>query len=274
MSNTVLFFGDSNTRGYGVGRHDRYAAVAETLLRGDCGDTWQFVVGSSMSDFRVITDRLAAALTKHAPRIVVFQCPTGPASFFVNYPLWVTTPRRAYRRLLDRLREHYVRVEVSRTQRSRYDVVYDGHYLNRLHLWKPWHLPGLLTVRRWLVRRHGTVAKTTGDRYVELVCRLRDGWLAQTPVVLFLGLLPSSDEYYPGYAQRAAQWGAGLTTALHQPSASRFYLDVHGPLTRGGTRQLLLRDGTHLSVEAHRQLAALVVPELRRLMQVCDEGHA
>jgi lysophospholipase L1-like esterase len=276
MTRTVLFFGDSNTRGYGVGRAGRYAALVEAELRADGIGDWQFALEYAVSDFRVIPGRLEAAVATHVPRVIVWQCPTGPASFFVNYPRWIAAPRALYHRLLERLQERYIRADVRADptrQRSRYDALYEGRYLDTLHRWKPWHVPGALALRRHVARRHGVIAKTTGERYVRRICRLRDATLAQMPAsILFLGLLPLSDEYYTGYTQRAKEWGAALAAVLHEPAASRFYLDVHEPLTRNGTERLLLRDGTHLSPEGHRRLAGIVAPRLRELMLACGDS--
>ncbi len=267
MSKTILFFGDSNTRGYGVGRSARYATLANAALS---DSAWHFQVGHAESDFHAIPGRIANAVTRHRPQIIVWQCPTGPASFFVDYPARIVRLRAAYHQLLGRLEERYVSSEVE-DGRSRYDAVYEGRFLNRVHLWKPWHLPGAMRVRRWLARRYGTIAKTTGDRYVELMCRVRDQVRAKSSApILFLGLLPMDDDYYPGFAQRAHAWGAKLTKVLDAPAAGYHYLDVHPPLTRDGMRGLLLRDGTHLSVDGHRRLAALVIPRLRELMAACD----
>ena len=80
MTRTVLFFGDSNTRGYGVGREMRFAAQIEAALAPVVGDRWRFVASGASSDFREIRVRLHGAVAKYQPDVLVWQCPTGPAA--------------------------------------------------------------------------------------------------------------------------------------------------------------------------------------------------
>ena len=86
MIRTVLFFGDSNTRGYGVGRERRYTSLVEKALGPTVGSEWRFVVTGTESDFRLISERLERAVATNSPDVVVWQIPTGPCSYFPRWP--------------------------------------------------------------------------------------------------------------------------------------------------------------------------------------------
>src|SRR4051794_38595735 len=107
MMRTVLFFGDSNTRGYGVGRALRYPALVETALRAD-GVDWRFATATTASDFRLIPARLDTAISAFDPAIIVWTCPTGPLAYYVREPEWYRRLRRRFRPWLRRRQERII----------------------------------------------------------------------------------------------------------------------------------------------------------------------
>jgi lysophospholipase L1-like esterase len=273
MARTVLLFGDSNTRGAGVGPQARFAALLEADLGRSFDHPWRFAVGHSVSDFRVFPDRLEAALAKHAPDVVVLQCPTGPATFWINYPPWIRWLTATSGWSFKWLQERYIRAYTrggSQDPQARRDALYEGKFLDPLYRWNLAQWYGPRQIRRWIARRYGTIVKATGPRYVQLMCRLRDRLRSQSRAkVLVLGLLPHSEDYYPDYHKRAREFGKLLEAALHHPEEDVFYLQLHDALMRDGIDALLIRDGRHLSVEGHRRLASIVTPVLRQLMSDC-----
>src|SRR5262245_50156655 len=97
---TILFFGDSDTRGYGVGRQARFATLVEAALAEQEGG-WRCEVAQAPSSFRSFAKRIDAALAKHAPDIVVWQCPTGPAAYVIRYPAWIRAIAAVHNRGFD-----------------------------------------------------------------------------------------------------------------------------------------------------------------------------
>ncbi len=273
MTRTVLFFGDSNTRGYGVGHEHRYAAHVEAALAPAVGDRWRFVMSGADSDFRHITERLHAAIAKHRPDVLVWQCPTGPAAYFVQYPAWLRPLRAAYNTFFHWRRERGIRTEQARAdtaRSSRRDVLYDGRYVDALYRWRPASWPGTRHVNAFLAARYGVFVKATLERYLELIARHRDRIRAESDArLLFLGLVPHSDDMYPGYGARVSAWNAALATLLHHPEEGSVYVDPY-PTLAAHPRRHLLRDGSHLARDGHRVLAALVLPALTPLMEACD----
>jgi len=274
MSRTVLFFGDSNTRGAGVGPEARFAALLEADLACTADGAWTFAIGHSASDFHVIPERLDAALAKHAPDIVVLQCPTGPVAYWINYPPWMrwltASSNRSFRWLTELYIRAYTKLDPERSK-ARRDVLYEGKFLDPLYRWNVAQWLGVRHFRRWFAARYGTIVKVTGPRYVQLVCRLRDRLRKLSKAkVLLLGLIPHSEDYYPGYQKRASEFSKLLEAALHRPEENVVYFDLHSYLMPYGTRDLLIRDGRHLSAEGHRRVAEAVVPILKRLITDCD----
>ena len=86
MNKRVLFFGDSATRGYGVGRERRFATLVADEARGRGGTPWEFSVAATTSDFRAFRERLGIELGRVRPEVLVCQCPVGPAC---SYPRFV-----------------------------------------------------------------------------------------------------------------------------------------------------------------------------------------
>lgn len=270
---TVLFFGDSNTRGYGVGREQRYAAHVEAALAPVVDQRWRFVVSGTDSDFRAIPDRLHGAVTKYRPDILVWQCPTGPAAYFVNYPAWLRPLRAAFNYGFHWRTEWSIRREQRRAApalSSRRDVMYDGRYVDALYRVRPSALPVTRHVNGWLAARYGLVVKATRERYLELMARHRDQLRTEADAdLLLVGLMPHSDYSYPGYHDRVTAWGEDLARLFHRPDEGSTYLDVYAPLAEHPQRHLL-RDGTHLSASGHRRVAELVVPTLLPLLAARD----
>ena len=270
---TVLFFGDSNTRGYGSGRERRYAAHVEAALAPSVGAAWRFAVAGADSDFRAIRERLYRAVAKYEPDVLVWQCPTGPAAHFVQYPPWLRPIRDVYNRLFKWRRERAIRGEQARAdegRRSRYDVLYDGRYVDRLYRWRPAAWPVTRHANRWFAARYGVHVKATRERYLELMARHRDRLRAETSAQLvFLGFFPHSDDFYPGFGARVTSWGRELGALLHEPDARSVYVEIYGTLA-AHPRRHLLRDGAHLAPEGHRRVADLVTPVLAARMRLCD----
>jgi lysophospholipase L1-like esterase len=279
MARTVLFFGDSNTRGYGVGRQRRYAALIEAALAPALGSTWSFAVSVADSDFRVISERLDAAVAKHRPRILVWQLPTGPAAYFVRYPTWLQAIRTVFNTFFEGKRARAMRADVARgggeTQRPLREALYEGRYIDGLYRWRPSAWPLMRYANGFLAARHGLVVKATRERYLELVDRRRDQ-LRQRPdlTILFLGLLPHNDCMYPGFGARVTAWDADLRALLHRPDEACFFLELYAPLMDGGADGCLLHDGTHMSLAGHRRVAELVGPPLLALIRSCDGSAA
>lgn len=275
MSRTVLFFGDSNTRGYGVGRRERFAALIEAQLARTVAASWRVAVAATESDLRVIPERLDLALTRYAPDVLVWQCPTGPAAYFVAYPPWARRARALYALFFERLRERAIRRDVARAggdaRRSRHDALYEGLYVDRLYRWRPASWPGTRYVNGWLAARYGTRVKATCDRYVAFVTEMRDRVHARgCGTILFLGLLPHSDLVYPGYMQRARAWNERLEAALHRAERGDFYLDVTRHFGKTDVEQCLLSDGAHLTRAGHRRVAEIVLATLPDLLRARD----
>lgn len=270
MARTVLFFGDSNTRGYGVGREQRYAAHVEAALAPSLGEGWRFIVRGADSDFRVIPDRLHGAAAKYRPDVVVWQCPTGPAAYFVKYPTWIRPLRAVFNYAFKWRREWSIRREQRRATpelSSRHDVMYDGRYLHTLYRIRPSALPGTRHVNGWLAARYGLVVKATRERYLELMTRHCEMVRAETGAhLLVLGFMPHSDYMYPGYGARVSAWGAGLARAFDRPDDGSTYVELYSRLAEHPRRHLL-NDGAHLAPSGHRQVAELVVPVLRRILE-------
>ncbi|MBI3767198.1 MAG: SGNH/GDSL hydrolase family protein [Deltaproteobacteria bacterium] len=275
VTRTILFFGDSNTRGYGVGREHRYAAHVEAALAPAMGADWRFAVSGADSDFRVIPERLYRAVAKHRPDILVWQCPTGPAAHFVQYPPWLRPLRAAYNTLFRWRRELGIRVEQVRAEpalSSRRDVLYDGLYVDALYRWRPAAWPGTRHVNGWLAARYGVVVKATRERYLELIERHRERLRVESGArLLFLGLVPHSDYMYPGYGARVTAWSRDLAALLHHPEDGSVYVDLYTPLA-AHPRRHLLHDGAHLAADGHRRVAELVIPALLPLMRACERA--
>lgn len=274
---TVLFFGDSNTRGAGVGVERRFAAVLERDLIG-AESQWRFAVGHAESDFHLIPERLDAAIAKYEPSIIVLQCPTGPVCFWVRYPRWIQRLIALPNATFGWLREYYINADMRAHPadgHTRRDALYNGQYLDGLYRWNLSMWFGFRHLRRAFAARYGTIVKATRERYVQLTCRLRDRVRLRTRApIVFLGLLPASEDYYPGYRQRAIAWCADLSAALYDRDAGCFYLDLHSSLTTASANHLLLSDGRHLTAEAHCRIADIVRPILTQLMKACDESTA
>jgi hypothetical protein len=200
MARTVLFFGDSNTRGFGAGIEARFPALLETALAPTLNSPWRFAVGHSVSDFHVFPERLDAALAKHPPDVVVLQCPTGPATFWINYPLWIRWLNSVSGWTFKRLQERYIRAysrDGSRDPEARRDALMEGKFVDPLYRWNLAQWNGPRQIRRWFAKRYGVIVKASGPRYVQLMCRLRDRLPSQSRAkVLILGLLPHSEDYY------------------------------------------------------------------------------
>jgi lysophospholipase L1-like esterase len=266
MSRTILFFGDSDTRGYGVGRQERFAGRVEAALAGQ-GNGWKCEVAHAPSDFRAFATRLEPALAKHAPEILVWQCPTGPAGYLVRYPKWILRIGALHNRGFDWWRERNIDADVrdGGGERSRKEAVYEGRYLDRVYRRRPSRWFGVRQLRRLIVAHYGTAVKATRERYLELAARAREQLRGHTSVpILFLGLFPLDDEYFPGYLARAKEWNRHLPEVLHQPERGFHFIDVLRIL-EAGWDGVVLADGQHLTAEGHRRVAALILPTIERL---------
>jgi lysophospholipase L1-like esterase len=271
MIRTVLFFGDSNTRGYGVGRERRFTSLVERALAPTVGSEWRFVVTGTESDFRLIPERLERAVATNNPDVVVWQIPTGPCSYFPRYPTWLRPLRAAYEAAFERWREHMIRSDAAHRggseESARREALYEGLYLDHVFRWRPSAWPVTRQVNGWLAERYGTEVKATRERYLELVLRYSDRIRAQSDAhQLLLGLLLHSEDMFPGYGERALRWSRDLHGLLHQPARGRSYLELCAPLVEGGVARYLLRDGTHLSAAGHQRVAELVTPALQSLL--------
>jgi lysophospholipase L1-like esterase len=278
MSRTVLFFGDSNTRGYGAGRERSFAKVIAGALPAPLAAAWRVASAGADSDFRAIPPRLDAALAKHRPAILVCQCPTGPLAYFVQYPPWLARIRGVYNAFFQWRRERGITADLRRRppdQRTRREALYDGRYVDTLYRWRPASWPITRHANRILAARYGLVVKATRERYLELMARQRDRIRAQTSaVVLFLGPFPHDESFYPGFGARVRAWSEDLAALLHRPAEGSTYLDVYRPLTVESPGRYLLRDGAHLTAEGHRRVAHLILPTLVALMHEVGAASA
>jgi hypothetical protein len=270
-----LFFGDSNTRGYGVGPAHRYAAHVEGALA-PLTDGWRFVVRSANSDFRAIAERLHDAVEKHRPDVLVWQLPTGPAAYFVRYPWWLRPARSAYGRVFRWRREWGIRRQIARTASTddaRRAVLNEGRYIDALYGWRPARWPGTRHVNRWLAARYGLFVKATRERYLELAERHRDRVRSASDArLLFIGPLPHHDDMYPGFGERVTAWGEDLARLLHHPAEGSVYIDAYAPLAAHLDGHLI-QDGCHLTPAGHLHLSTLVIPALIPLMRSCEAGE-
>ncbi len=264
---TILFFGDSATRGYGVGRELRFPALVAAELAARSKIPLTFDVGAARSDFRDFRSRFESELTRVRPLVLVCQCPVGPACFFPRFPASVRTLLALEKKIFDRMTDRFVESEIRGGERTRHDALYEGRYLDRVNRWKPSNWPIIGPLWRARVRRYPTVAKITCEGYVERMVRLRDQARAGgVREILFLGLLPVFEDVCPGYDSRAPAWCAALRRALDVADAGSAFLDVHATLGTADLNRLLLRDRIHLSVHGHREVARLVVPALEPLL--------
>jgi hypothetical protein len=273
---TILFFGDSNMRGAGVGVEARFATLlAADVVASNAG--WACAFGYSDSDLRVYPGRLAKSLTAHSPSIVVLQCPNGPLTFWINYPPWLrkltALPHPTFQWILARHIEAAVKSHPA-GESTRHTVLSESLYIDAAYRWNIAQWVPFRQVRRLCALRYGTAPKTTAARYVELIGRLRDQIRQHdaTAKILVLGPLPQSQDYYPGHRPRAAAWSAELAAALHRPGDGVSYVELHAPLLRDGARDLLLRDGRHLTPGAHRRVADVVAPLLTQLISEVDQA--
>jgi len=275
VAKTVLFFGDSNTRGYGVGPQYRYATLVEHALSGSTSEPWQFVVRSALSDFRVIGAKLHEVVEQHRPDVLVWQLPTGPAAYFVQYPWWLRPIRRAYNALFRARKELSIRRQMQResdddADEMRRTVENQGLYLNSVYRWRPAAWPLTRHANPFLAARYGLITKATRERYLQLVSRHIDR--VRTVIdgpILFLGFIPHSEFMYPGFDERVRAWGPDLTRLLHRPADGSTYLDVY-PALYAHPQHHLLSDGAHLTPDGHRALADMVIPVLGTLLRSCE----
>ena len=265
MARSLLFFGDSNTRGYGVGRERRFASLVARAIDEAAPGEWTAAVAHAESDFRAFRPRLEGALDRHATRLLVLQCPTGPASWFVAVPPWLRRARRPLERLLEWREQRLVARELRRhpdRYPSTHDARYDGLYLDHLYRLEPRKWWGLRNLNEPLARRYGLEVKATLERYLDRMLDLRSRVRAKTDAeIVCLGLLSADERIYPGYRARVAEWTRSLAAALDDPAARSSFVDPTVAL--GWNRdEILLRDGTHLSAEGHRRVAAALTPSL------------
>jgi lysophospholipase L1-like esterase len=272
VTKTVLFFGDSNTRGYGVGPAHRYAAHVEAALAPTTED-WRFIVRSAHSDFHAIAARLHDAIAQHCPDVLVWQLPTGPAAYSVRYPWWLRPARSAYSTVFRWRREWGIRRQIARAPSAddaRRHVLSEGRFVDALYGWRPARWPGTRHVNGWLAARYGLFVKATGERYLELVERHRDRVRAASNArLLFIGPVPHNDDMYPGFGERVTAWSEDLARLLHHPAKGSIYVDAYRPLAAHPDRHLI-GDGCHLTPAGHLRLSTLVVPALVPLMQSCE----
>ncbi len=278
MTRTILFFGDSNTRGYGVGRTLRYSALVETALRA-AGIDWRCATATTASDFRLIAARLDTALAAYDPTIVVWTCPTGPLAYYVREPEWYRRLRRRFRPQLRRRQERIIQADIARgggaDTRPRREAEYEGRYLDELYRGMPRNWPGMRWLRPLFAARYGMKVKANEGQYLELMRRHRARVREQTAASLvFCSIFPHSEFAYPGFNGRVTACNARLASLLHEPDAGSFVVDVYGPLTRRRPDTHLLRDGMHLSTAGHRIVAETLMPLLRSLIRMHDERGA
>ena len=278
MAKTVLFFGDSNTRGYGVGPERRYATLVEDAVRASIGGAWQFVTRSALSDFRVIRAKLHEVVEQHRPDVLVWQLPTGPAAYFVRYPWWLRPLRRAYASLFLARKEWSIQRQMRRqgaddVPDTRRAVESEGLYLNAVYRWRPAAWPITRHANEFLAARYGLITKATRERYVDFVekhrHRMRE---AMDGPILFVGFVPHSEHMYPGFDARVTDWSADLARRLHDPAGGSSWVDPY-PTLFAGPGHHLLSDGCHLTPEGHRVLAGIVAPALAPLVHACDSSQ-
>ena len=252
----------------------RYAAILESMLAPTLGGRWRFAVASSPSDLRVIGEKLESALEQYRPDALMLNCPTGPASFFINYPRWMNLLRSMPARFLEWRKESAVALEIrndSRRERTRRDVLREGRFIDSVYRSRLSSWPALRRLRAHAGRRYGVVVKTTSERYVERLLGFRT--IARDHMqgpILFVGVIPLSDNLYPGFHQRAHEWNRELNKHLPDTAQRCFFIDVMEELAVMPSSRLLLNDETHLSIEGHRRFAELLLPELRRLIQEAE----
>ncbi|MGH7899744.1 MAG: SGNH/GDSL hydrolase family protein, partial [Candidatus Binatia bacterium] len=214
MERTVLFFGDSITRGYGVGRERCFATLVADELGARSASSWKFEVVTGWSSFPSYRQRLQPGLKRVQPEILVLQCPSGPACYFPRFPAPVRGYMRIQKRLLAWLTGRYVQSEIRREPaggRTSYDALYDGRFLDRLHGWRPSHWP---VVGPWWRRRAETyppIPKVSREGYLKRIQHLVDDARAHgVRETVLIGLLPMTEDVCPGYLARARQWCAAL----------------------------------------------------------------
>src|SRR5688572_27292090 len=93
---TILFFGDSITRGFGVGRQARFAALLETAFRARGHDRWRVAVAYGRSYGPMYIEGLERAMQRHRPQVLVCQCPIGALLLWPQYPLWIRSLQRLF----------------------------------------------------------------------------------------------------------------------------------------------------------------------------------
>jgi hypothetical protein len=160
--------------------------------------------------------------------------------------------------------------------RPRKEALAEGLYVNSLYRWRPASWALTRHVNGLIAQRYGTFVKATRERYLELMARHRDRLRESSDAqMLFLGLLPHSDFFYPGFCERVLAWGRDLEALLHDPARGYHYLELCAPLVRdGGVARCLLRDGAHLSPAGHQRVADLVTPVLAELMRTFQSAVA
>lgn len=271
MSRTVLFFGASNTRGYGIDPAQRFAAILERELSTSFDDAWQFVVSTSPHQFQAFRAKLKAAIAHTPPTILVIQCPTYPLSFPIDFPRWVNALRAVQGRHLHWRRERAVAAEISRDPtgaRNRRDALREGRFIESVYRFRLTSRPSLRRLRNLAARRYGVRATSTLSQYLEGMASLqaaaRDHF--RGPIV-FIGLLPMGENGFPGYAARAHEWNRAVAGRFTDAAQNLFFVDVLEPLAQLPPDRLLLSDETHLNIEGHRRLAELLRPDLARVMR-------
>ncbi len=268
MTRTILFYGDSATRGYGVGRDLRFAALIANDIRARATSEWQFSVGASSSDFSPYRKRLIVELERSRPEVLVCQCPVGPACYLPKFPAWVRAAMTVRHRFFKRLRKRYMTAEM-RTDDTRTDheSMYEGRWLSQLYGWQPSNWPLVGPLWRARVRRYPTIATVDLEGYVKRMLRLREEARTRgTRKTLFIGLIPVAEDICPGYLSRAPLWCAALRTALDEPGDHSRFVDVFAPLLEQGLDRMLLKDRIHLTAEGHRLAASLIGPVLEPLL--------
>ena len=269
MARNVLFFGDSNTHGYGVGPAKRWATLVENQLKADASGSWTYSVSGTRSDFRLIRDRLPLAVEKYAPDVLVWQLPTGPMSYYVRYPKWVRPARRIPKRFFRYHYERHVDAQLAAEggARTRSEVISEGLFLDQVQVWKPSRWFGFRAIRRWMAHRYGVEPKVTKARYLDLVESMRAAIRERSRATLVLvAFVPHSDVNFPGFSARAREWLDAVRETFHRPQHGQHVIDVFRPVTAEGTREVLLRDGFHMSPHGHEKLAKALAPELRSIL--------
>jgi hypothetical protein len=191
----------------------------------------------------------------------------GPAAYYVRYPDWIKRIAAFHNHAFEWIRERYIGADMRTggAERTRHEALYEGRYIERLYGRRLSRWFGVRQFRRLLIARYGPQVKATRERYLELAVRARDRIRDQTQAsILFLGLLPMDDEYFPDYTARATEWNRHLAGALRDPERRMDFVDVL-TIIDAGWDGLLLSDGQHLTVEGHRRVAALILPTITRL---------